>query len=107
MSANSIYDDLVTGLKQAIEFEKGTGTAKVTNYVIQPLKTYDKTEIKRIRNHSGMSQTVFADYMGVSKKTVEAWECGRNKPTGSACRLLTILDENAIADLPFVKVQIG
>ena len=29
-------------------------------------------------------------YMGVSAKTVEAWEAGRNQPSGTACRLLAI-----------------
>ena len=40
---------------------------------------------------AGMTQSVFAAYMGVSKKTVEAWEGGRTHPTGPACRLLHIL----------------
>lgn len=46
-----------------------------------------------IRNKAGMTQTVFAEYMGVSKKTVEVWECGRTHPTGPAFRLLDILSE--------------
>lgn len=29
--------------------------------------------------------------MGVSVKTVQAWESGRNKPNGSSARLLQIL----------------
>ena len=32
----------------------------------------------------------FAQYMGVSVKTVEAWEAGRNHPEGAACRLLAL-----------------
>lgn len=36
------------------------------------------------------SQEVFAQYMGVSVKTVEAWEAGRNHPEGAACRLLAM-----------------
>ncbi len=31
-----------------------------------------------------MTQWMFADFIGVSIKTVEAWECGTRKPTGSA-----------------------
>ena len=31
-----------------------------------------------------------AKYMGVSVKTVEAWEAGRNHPEGAACRLLSM-----------------
>ena len=40
---------------------------------------------------TGMTQSVFAAYMGVSKKTVEAWEGGRTHPSGPAFRLLEVL----------------
>lgn len=91
----SLFDDLRTGLQQAIDFEKGIGTAKKTTYVINPVREYNCEEIRKIRNEAGMTQTVFAKYMGVSKKTVEAWECGRTHPTGPAYRLLAILHENS------------
>ena len=39
-----------------------------------------------------MTQKIFADYMGVSPKTVEAWESGINHPVGPACRLLSLLE---------------
>lgn len=39
-----------------------------------------------------MTQKILAEYMGVSAKTVEAWETGTSHPSGSACRLLSILD---------------
>ena len=32
--------------------------------------------------------------MGVSVKTVEAWEAGRNTPNGTACRMLAITKAN-------------
>ena len=38
-----------------------------------------------------MSQRTFASYMGVSDKTVEAWESGRNIPNGPASRILSML----------------
>lgn len=40
---------------------------------------------------AGMTQSVFAAYMGISKKTMEVWKGGRMHPTGPACRLLHIL----------------
>ena len=51
-----------------------------------------------------MTQAVFASYMGVSKKTVEAWESGKTHPTGPACRLLNILSSGKDKDLSFVKI---
>lgn len=42
------------------------------------------------RMRSGLSQQKFADVLGVSRRTLEAWEQGRRKPTGAARSLLTI-----------------
>lgn len=88
---SSLFDDLREGLEEAISYEKGTGKAKTKTYMILPVNEYSNKEIKEIRMKAGMTQSVFASYMGVSKKTVEAWECGRTHPTGPVFRLLDIL----------------
>lgn len=61
---------------------------------VLPLKECEATDIKKIRNDIGATQVVFASIMGVSKKTVEAWEAGRNKPDGPARRLLAMVQED-------------
>jgi putative transcriptional regulator len=61
-------------------------------------------EKQGIRNKAGMTQAVFANYMGVSKKTVEAWELGRTHPTGPAYRLLDILESGKEQELSFISV---
>lgn len=86
----SIFDDIKTGLNQAIDFEKGKGKARVTVMTIHPVDQFSPDEIKQIRTDTGMTQVLFAQYMGVSVKTVEAWEAGRNHPVGAACRLLAM-----------------
>lgn len=85
-----IFDDIKIGLNQAIEYEKNKAPAKVTVLEIIPTETFDATEIKEIRISTGLTQKKFAAFMGVSVKTVEAWESGRNHPEGSSCRLLTL-----------------
>lgn len=85
-----VFDEIKTGIEQAIEYEKGTLKAKKTMLSISPIDCFSAKEIKEIRNHTGMTQVLFAKYMGVSVKTVEAWESGRNRPEGAACRLLAI-----------------
>ena len=102
---STLFEDLREGLQQAIDFEKGTGKAKTTVFMISPVTKYSNKEIRAIRNKAGMTQTVFANYMGVSKKTVEAWELGRTHPTGPACRLLNILDQGKENELSFVSVK--
>lgn len=101
---SALFDELKEGLQEAIDYEKGSGTAKVTTYHIYPLREYSNSQIRELRMKKGMSQTVFASFMGVSKKTVEAWEGGRTHPTGSACRLMDVLDSDTENKLPFVKV---
>ena len=100
----SLFDDLTTGLQQAIDYEKGAEKAKTRTLMIDPVKKYSNDEIKAIRNKAGMTQAVFANYMGVSKKTVEAWELGRTHPTGPAYRLLDILESGKEQELSFISV---
>ena len=85
---------LKEGLEEAIDYEKGTGKAAVKTYMIMPVKEYSGPEIRDIRKKAGMTQSVFASYMGVSIKTVEAWEGGRTHPTGPVFRLLAVLSES-------------
>ena len=102
---SSLFDDLKQGLQEAIDYEKGNGEARVKTFMIMPVKEYTNTEIREIRLKSGMTQSVFAAYMGVSKKTVEAWEGGRSHPTGPAFRLLGILDTGELENTEFVVAK--
>ena len=86
----SVFQQIKTGLEEAIAYERGTLEAKVTKLSVEPVVHYDPAEIKSIRQNTGFTQAVFAQYMGVSVKTVEAWEAGRNHPEGAACRLLAL-----------------
>lgn len=102
---SSLFDDLKQGLEEAIDYEKGNGKARVKTYMIMPIKEYSNKEIREIRMKAGMTQTVFASYMGVSKKTVEAWECGRTHPTGPVFRLLDILATEDLDETDFVVIK--
>ena len=73
---SSLFEDLKEGLEEAIAYEKGYGEGRVKTYMILPVKEYSGKEIRDIRTKAGMTQSVFASYMGVSIKTVEAWEGG-------------------------------
>ena len=90
----SLFDEIKTGLNEAIEYEKGNLKAKTTTVSIEPVAVYTSGDIKSIRNSTGLTQNLFAKYMGVSVKTVEAWESGRNHPDGAACRLLYLTQKD-------------
>ncbi len=86
----SVFDEIKTGLNEAIEYEKGNLKARSRTLSILPIEEFSAKEIKEIRRNTGLTQVLFAKYLGVSLKTVEAWESGRNQPNGCACRLLSI-----------------
>lgn len=90
----SPFDEIKLGLEQAIEYNNGKLKARKTTRSIAPLETFTSDEIKKIRNDAGMTQALFAKYMGVSVKTVEAWEAGKNQPEGAARRLLALTRED-------------
>lgn len=87
---SGIFDEIKLGIEQAIDYEKGKIKAKKTTITIAPLDIFSAQEIKEIRKNTGLTQVLFAKYMGVSVKTVESWEAGRNHPDGAACRLLSL-----------------
>lgn len=89
-----VFDDIKTGLGEAIAYEKGELKAKATTLSIAPVEKFEPCEIKSIRNDTGLTQVLFAKFMGVSVKTVEAWEAGRNHPDGAACRLLSLTQKD-------------
>lgn len=86
----SLFDDLKLSLNEAIEYEKGNLKATTRKLSITPIEEFSANEIKDIRKNAGMTQVLFAKYLGVSVKTVEAWESGRNQPSGTACRMLSL-----------------
>jgi putative transcriptional regulator len=53
----------------------------------------DEINVQRIRKKASMSQSEFADYFGVNKRTVQEWEQGRRVPTGAARAFLTVIDK--------------
>lgn len=107
MNTNNLYDSIVAGLGEAIEdAQSKTPILKRHKVTVEPVKIYEADEVKKIRKSTGMSQKTFAGYMGVSNKTVEAWEAGTNHPSGAASRLLNMmeLDEELVIRFPFISM---
>ena len=92
MGNNSVYESIMAGLNEALaDAQSEKPILKRHKVIVEPVKVFDADEVRKIRNSTGMSQKIFASYMGVSDKTVEAWEAGTNRPVGSARRFLSVL----------------
>ena len=103
---SSVFESIMAGLTEAVEDAQST-THKLPRRVVAviPVKEYQADQIKKIRTNVNMSQKFFASYLGVSEKTVEAWEAGINHPSGAASRILSMMemDSDFTEKYPFVK----
>ena len=61
--------------------------------VPEPLKP---RQIKRLRELNHVSQPVFARYLNTSESTVEKWETGAKRPSGTALKLLDIVKKHGL-----------
>lgn len=69
---------------------------KFDELCLTPVKAFTPDEIKAIREKERVSQTVFAHYLNVSKNMISEWERGVKKPTGTALKLLTLVQHKGI-----------
>lgn len=55
---------------------------------------WDGAEIRRLREHAGLSQRELADELNARQQTISEWERGEYAPRGTAARLLTRVAED-------------
>ena len=95
MSRNG--EALIKSLQNVIDFENGDSDKCIVRrrkIDVRPLKEYTQEEIKALRNGRQVSQVIFAEIMGVTPQAVEAWESGKRKPTGTAKRLIQLIEQD-------------
>lgn len=80
-----LFADLMQSMKEAVEITKGE---------LPPSRVFTVTppDVKQVREKTGLSQSAFAQMIGVKVKTLQNWEQHRRQPTGAAAALLTIFD---------------
>lgn len=68
----------------------------------------DHDFVKAFRKEHGLTQIALANMLGVTKKTIEKWEQGKNNVGGSSAVLLKLLNDNPnlIEQLYRVKVDV-
>ena len=64
---------------------------------------FAELDVRRIREHYGLTQEKFARLMGISAATLRNWEQGRRKPEGAARVLLKVAAKHPEAVLDVVR----
>ena len=77
---NAFCEDLLESAKQMKEKKAARKTVVVVS------------DITLARNKVNMSQPAFAELMGVSVRTLQAWEQGKRNPSGAAKTLLRVAE---------------
>lgn len=83
-----LFDQLVTGLNQALAHSRGEHVPGLRVHVPK------KINVAAIRKKTGLSQDVFSSRIGVSAATLRNWEQGRREPDGPARVLLALVARN-------------
>ena len=65
-----------------------------TTFLPAPPLPLTAADVKRLRARLRASQAVFAHWINVSPKLVQAWEAGRRVPVGAALRLLRLVEKH-------------
>jgi putative transcriptional regulator len=87
MSDRDIGAEILQGLNEIKQFKKGRLKLKKT-------ELSEPSTPKVIRSKLNLSQSAFADLMGVSVRTLQDWEQGRRNPQGPAVALLRIAEQH-------------
>lgn len=83
----SLFEGLMSGLNEALAYEKGS--AKAETYVRK--RSLPEVNVAKERASLNMTQKSFAALIGVSKRTVEAWESGKCTPSPTAKKLIHLI----------------
>ena len=83
------FSGVKEGLEEALAYEKG----KASIETIARKRSLPDVNVKAERESLDMTQKAFANVLGVSKRTVEAWETGRSTPSPTAKNLIYLISQ--------------
>ena len=88
------FNELMESAREAAAFAHGDTSRCRVVFRKSPVPVYKAMDVTRTRKSLNLSQKGLANVIGVSPRTVKAWEAGRNEPAGPARRLLYLLDSD-------------
>jgi putative transcriptional regulator len=60
------------------------------------VREYSPEEIRALRNRLNISQSVLASVINASTDSIQKWERGAKRPSGTAMKLLSLLDNKGL-----------
>jgi putative transcriptional regulator len=90
---DKVFAELLKSAHQALDHARGKLELRTTT-LPPPPPPMDARQVKRLRTRLKASQAVFAHYLTVSTKLVQAWESARRTPDGPALLLLRLTERN-------------
>jgi putative transcriptional regulator len=88
-----LFTELMKSAHDALEHARGRRELRTT--VLPPVpRPMTGAAVRRLRRRLRASQAVFARYLNVSTKLVQAWEAARRQPEGPALLLLRLAERN-------------
>ena len=87
--------DLLAGLKSTLEEVKAWKRGEEVPGLVVHDRTLLDLDVAEVRKSLSLTQRAFAAILGVSCRTVEAWESGRSNPTPMARKLLYLIQEDS------------
>lgn len=86
------FEELKQSLDDAVAYKSGDKTRCRVQVYARKMPEYKAEDVARTRRELNLSQKGLASALGVSTRTVEAWESGKNTPSGAAQHLLYLFD---------------
>jgi putative transcriptional regulator len=83
------------GLHRAGAIDKAT-MREFDSLCLESTPIFKARDIKRIRESTHVSQTVFARYLNTSESTIQKWETGQKQPSGMALKLLRVVEKHGL-----------
>jgi putative transcriptional regulator len=87
--------ETVTGLHKAGVMDRVT-LREFDRLCLPAIEPLEPSQIKQIRESTNVSQAVFAAILNTSLSTVQKWEIGQKRPTGTALKLLHLVQKGGL-----------
>lgn len=96
------FDGIMDGLQEALLYEKGAAKAET----FSRKASLPEINVAEERKALKLTQKAYAKVLGVSSRTVEAWESGKSNPSPTARNLMYLLSsEPRLIDVLNARIE--